>query len=1021
MDSLKYLLLAPWLVLSNPASHPYIPFRTSPFDHSHLHHTISWDDAVIGSNQISPYEADSAIPDPQCPLKFSLGVSRRQHHAGKLSIIEPPVIYPALPALGPGRQVIFTTQYEHLDLMTPTLTTKDSFIKERLVQHVEYPLLFESSVFLTSPVLRDVNADGIVDIILADYDGGIYAIGLQPSPSTGKRFLHKAQVPRLHVRREWLEARVNETLGVVNEEAGGTDETGEKDPVSMGDDIPMNRYENNEKPHDPYHSYFEYTYGSSHEHENILRGVPANVMGQGHEDAVILEERRKRKIQHHTEVTDSEPGSHFEDELPGEEMENVERRRLLEDNPDPEETQPEDDGLPYAGDDIYMGNHGDDVLTDNSEDGEISEDLVGDPLEAKTDDAPPAYGDDDYPRYDDAYPGYGDDYYGRYGNSEHDEYYDDKHYVRIPPHILCTPVAADLPKLYSQNGETETLIFVAVSYYFDEDEYEGFFSYKRFRDRDQGDESEVQRGMYAANAIMVYQYGDAPRWGRQEHLDMSADHSAPINTTLVGSIPLQQDNSKMGAFALASPTVADIDGDGSLDVLIGTSMGILYVMDARNLYVRDGWPVQLQAGIESRVLVEDVRGDTNLEIFVSDVGGTITCLNHKGEKLWHRNLVDGISRMSGNGSGELLAASPMVLGDVDGNGTLDLVQLLHVKQVGGVGLLYLFVLSAESGEDVAYFPKRIVNTGINLESNGEEFVVQKLAAPLLVDLHADQDWLQSYIQRGGPAFTPPVSSQRKDDAPPHGGSRNGIHIVFPVESNIVVMEGGSGCAQTISVGDEVLAMVQADDVHGTGGLDLVVTTSTGNVITLESAAPYHPLNVWNNGEVRGRTNAFAHGYSASQGIFVHGVSREYRDIFGVYIPITFEIFDNRPNIKNEPDRRVYNFEVHIGTSRPIFRKTFNKVGVFTERMYIPDGPGYYSLTAVLKTTHGIVYEDTFHLGYNVGYMEGFGFMLWLPLLVSSVCILLCGTTKKHWDDEDYHYDGDEKNGRHGILGSPLPE
>ena len=119
----------------------------------------------------------------------------------------------------------------------------------------------------------------------------------------------------------------------------------------------------------------------------------------------------------------------------------------------------------------------------------------------------------------------------------------------------------------------EQLLFVAVSYYLDEDEYEGLFSYKRFENTDRGDETEVQRGMYLANALMVYQFGDSPRWGRQEHLDLSGDHSAPINTTLVGSIPLMEDNTKMGAFALSSPTVADIDGDGTLEVLMGTSMG----------------------------------------------------------------------------------------------------------------------------------------------------------------------------------------------------------------------------------------------------------------------------------------------------------------------------------------------------------------------------------------------------------------------------------------------------------------
>jgi hypothetical protein len=233
------------------------------------------------------------------------------------------------------------------------------------------------------------------------------------------------------------------------------------------------------------------------------------------------------------------------------------------------------------------------------------------------------------------------------------------------------------------------------------------------------------------------------------------------------------------------------------------------------------------------------------------------------------------------------------------------------------------------------------------------------------------------------------------------------------------MEADSGCFQSISIGDEILAMVQADDVHGTNSLDLVVSTASGNIVTLESQAPFHPLNVWNNGEMRGRTNTFAHGYSASQGIFVHEISRQFRDIFGVYVPVTFEIFDNRPNIQNEPDKRVYNVEIREGTSRTLFRKTYAATGIYTERIYIPYGPGYYTVSAVLKTTHGLVYEDIFHLGYNVNYMGGFGLLLWLPLAIASACILLCGTSKSHWDDDDY--EGDSRNDRQGILGSSLPE
>lgn len=455
---------------------------------------------------------------------------------------------------------------------------------------------------------------------------------------------------------------------------------------------------------------------------------------------------------------------------------------------------------------------------------------------------------------------------------------------------------------------------------------------------------------------------------------------------------------------------------------MGTSMGLLYVLDARNLYVKTNWPVQLQYGIESRILVEDVRGDTNLEIFVADVGGNVVCLDHTGNKLWHRNLVLSVSKDEGS---EVIGSSPMQLGDVDGDGILDIVILVKIKRQNQGVSRFLFALSADTGKDLpgGFFPidiwtKRSMKR--KDENVGEDFVHEKLPPALLVDMHGNQDHISAYIKRNGAKWTKPVSKAKGENSKaPHGGSASGLHIVQPIESHLVIVEGGSGCTQSIEIGEDIMSMVQADDVHGTNKLDLIISTVAGNVVTLESEAPFHPLNVWNHGELRSRTNAMAHGYSASQGIFVHEVSRQFRDIFGVYVPVTFEIFDNRPNIQNEPDKRKYDVEVREGTSRPVFRKTFAAPGVYTERLYIPFGPGYYIMSVILKTTHGLVYEDTFHIGYNVNYMDGFALLLWLPLTIATIGVFLMGTRKGHWDDDDYQ--GDNRNGRQGILGSDLPE
>ena len=62
--------------------------------------------------------------------------------------------------------------------------------------------------------------------------------------------------------------------------------------------------------------------------------------------------------------------------------------------------------------------------------------------------------------------------------------------------------SSPLPSTPSSNtNENEDLLFVAVSYYLDEDEFEELSHYKRFESTDPGQENEVRRGGYVANAI----------------------------------------------------------------------------------------------------------------------------------------------------------------------------------------------------------------------------------------------------------------------------------------------------------------------------------------------------------------------------------------------------------------------------------------------------------------------------------------------------------------------------------------
>ena len=66
-----------------------------------------------------------------------------------------------------------------------------------------------------------------------------------------------------------------------------------------------------------------------------------------------------------------------------------------------------------------------------------------------------------------------------------------------------------------------------------------------------------------------------------------------------------------------------------------------------------------------------------------------------------------------------------------------------------------------------------------------------------------------------------------------------------VNSKVYIIEGSTACMQVLEIGDDISSMVQADDVRGTGSLDLIVTTASGEIVLLglPDTVPYHHIHV----------------------------------------------------------------------------------------------------------------------------------------------------------------------------------
>ena len=131
-------------------------------------------------------------------------------------------------------------------------------------------------------------------------------------------------------------------------------------------------------------------------------------------------------------------------------------------------------------------------------------------------------------------------------------------YVYVDAHALSTPALADV------DGDGAVELVLALSYFFEDDAIARLARHGII----------VDKGQYVAGGVLAIDPGSGEvKWA--VHLDLTTEHT------------------KLRAYVYSPVTVADLDGDGAMEVVIGTSMGFLYALDGRSGALRDGFPVQM--------------------------------------------------------------------------------------------------------------------------------------------------------------------------------------------------------------------------------------------------------------------------------------------------------------------------------------------------------------------------------------------------------------------------------------------
>jgi WD40 repeat protein len=111
----------------------------------------------------------------------------------------------------------------------------------------------------------------------------------------------------------------------------------------------------------------------------------------------------------------------------------------------------------------------------------------------------------------------------------------------------------------------------------------------------------------------------------------------------------------------ASPAIADLDGDGRLDIAVGSWDGNMYVWDDTGRLL-PGWPVRVEDQIISSAALVDLNADNRPDIVVGSKDGRLYGWTAAGEALPGFPFYLGAHVFS----------SPWV-GDLEGDGRADIV------------------------------------------------------------------------------------------------------------------------------------------------------------------------------------------------------------------------------------------------------------------------------------------------------------------------------------------------------------
>ena len=355
------------------------------------------------------------------------------------------------------------------------------------------------------------------------------------------------------------------------------------------------------------------------------------------------------------------------------------------------------------------------------------------------------------------------------------EYYQDLYepLIKIPPHLLSDPIYFEEPKHYDLKSydlfsSKDAYLAMSVSYYFDPET-----------------DVAIPRNSenYVASSLVLFHIPTST-FTHTVHLELSTDYSSSSENKN------HNNHNGMIAMATTSPTVVDINQDGYMDILVGTSMGRIYAYSIPHIKqpLKLLWELQVMEFPIHHSIQAKVISDY-LQLFVLDKAMNIACLNVEDTSIkW---------KIRPTTAKVVIQTSGLTLADVNQNGILDILITVTTLEDGKY-VTKIYAIQATDGTLLHNYPM-LLTTSTKTTND-----VMNIPDPTFIN----------------------IMNSKKD---------LGVTIVQPFGNQIYFVH--NACLQSsITIGESTISVpIQVVPSRD----ELLVTTVSGTLLTLQ-LPPFRP-------------------------------------------------------------------------------------------------------------------------------------------------------------------------------------